>query len=166
MADTESIGSIISRAKVPGAKKKRQALDLIVANWEHIAGARIAAHCEPSRLARGTLTVRADSPAWAAEASVQSAVLLRKIEAMLPGGVVGKVKVRAGEAVPEPDEPGEAGVSAEEKPPEGELAVEISSIEDEEMRRALARLARSSGVSKQTKHKGPEGARDGAEDKE
>jgi predicted nucleic acid-binding Zn ribbon protein len=91
LREPESLGSIISRGRVPGPTRKKQKLDLLAMNWGHIAGERMAAHSTPTRLIRGTLTVSADSPAWAAELSITTETLLRKI-----AGIMGEESVRRG----------------------------------------------------------------------
>jgi predicted nucleic acid-binding Zn ribbon protein len=40
---------------------------MVWSRWEHIVGAAIAQHAEPSSLRGGVLRVRADSPSWATE---------------------------------------------------------------------------------------------------
>jgi len=151
--DPESLGSIISRANVPGPKKKKQRLDLLAVNWEHIAGQRMAEHSIPTRLIRGTLTVAADSPSWAAELTMATENILTRIGAIMGDDGVRKVKVRSREKG--------AGIHVEARAEGekrgggdgGELTEEISrqigEVSGEELARALARLVRASKSSKQ-----------------
>ena len=145
MSNPESVGSIISAGSVRGKKRGRHSLELLVANWSHLAGERLALHSKPTRLARGVLTVAADSPAWAAELSVESERLLRRIVAIVGQGTVKKVKVQSrgkrekGAGLGAPG----AGECPEEARIEGKIGEDIMALEDTEMRLALAKLARA-----------------------
>lgn len=145
MSNPESVGSIISAGSVRGKKRGRHSLELLVANWSHLAGERLALHSKPTRLARGVLTVAADSPAWAAELSVESERLLRRIVAIVGQGTVKKVKVQSRgkrEKGAGFEAPG-AGERPEEARIEGKIGEDIMALEDTEMRLALAKLARA-----------------------
>lgn len=145
MSNPESVGSIISAGSVRGKKRGRHSLELLVANWSHLAGERLALHSKPTRLARGVLTVAADSPAWAAELSVESERLLRRIVAIVGQGTVKKVKVQSRgkrEKGAGLEAPG-AGERPEEARIEGKIGEDIMALEDTEMRLALAKLARA-----------------------
>jgi hypothetical protein len=156
LREPESLGSIISRGRVPGPTRKKQKLDLLAMNWGHIAGERMAAHSTPTRLIRGTLTVSADSPAWAAELSITTETLLRKIAGIMGEESVRKVRIQSRGKVRGSDEEASGGGSGEGpggQPVGGKLADDIEALEDEEMRKALGRLARASSSSKQSDHK-------------
>jgi len=145
LSNPETVGSIISAGSVRGKKRGRHSLDLLVANWSHLAGERLALHSKPTRLARGVLTVAADSPAWAAELSVESGRLLRRIVAIVGQGTVKKVKVQSRgkrEKGAGLEAPG-AGERPEEARIEGKIGEDIMALEDTEMRLALAKLARA-----------------------
>jgi len=145
LSNPESVGSIISAGSVRGKKRGRHSLELLVANWSHLAGERLALHSKPTRLARGVLTVAADSPAWAAELSVESERLLRRIVAIVGQGTVKKVKVQSRgkrEKGAGLEAPG-AGERPEEARIEGKIGEDIMALEDTEMRLALAKLARA-----------------------
>lgn len=155
MPEPESLGSILSRERVPGPRKKKQRLDLLKVNWEHIAGKRLAEHSEPTRIARGTLTIAADGPAWAAEVSIATRQILARTREIAGDDVVGKLRVRSrGTEEPSRQErwarTADEGQSAELSPIEGRIGEEIASVEDEKTRNALARLVRASRPSKQT----------------
>jgi hypothetical protein len=151
LPEPESLGSIIARGKVPGPKKKKHRLDLLAVNWEHIVGERMAAHSAPTRLIRGTLTVAADSPAWAAELSMATQGLLVRIRAIMGDDIVKKVRVQSREK-------GEAAGAGAEAPKGdgttgeigGRIGEDIGALEDEDMRVALERLVRASKSSKQS----------------
>jgi hypothetical protein len=146
LSNPETVGSIISAGSVRGKKRGRHSLDLLVVNWSHLAGERLALHSKPTRLARGVLTVAADSPAWAAELSVESERLLRRIVAIVGQGAVKKVKVQSrgkrdrGAGL---EAPGAGDSQEEEARIEGKIGEDIMALEDSEMRLALAKLARA-----------------------
>jgi hypothetical protein len=155
LSDPEKIGSIISRGRVPGPKKGRHSLDLLVVNWPHLAGERAAAHSVPTKLSRGILTVAAESPAWAAELSVETERLLRRSTAIVGAGTVKKIKVRSRARGAEA--PGEtvarAGIVVEaECELQGRIAEDIGALEDDEMKLALAKLVQAIRPARQTKH--------------
>lgn len=77
---------------------ERMAAGRLRAQWAAVVGEQVAAHSEPLRLARGVLTLRAESGAWATELSLLASSLAKRIDAHLGGGVVREVKVVAGEA--------------------------------------------------------------------
>lgn len=158
MAEPESLGSIIARGKVPGPKKKRHRLEILAVNWTHIVGERMAEHSAPTRLARGALTVAADSPAWAAELSMSTETLLRRIREIMGDEAVRKVRVQSRDKggpeamlAPGAGLPDDAGGLLEI---DGETAEEIAALDDREMGLALARLVRASKTSKQSEQKG------------
>ena len=155
MRDHEKIGSIISRGRVPGPKKGRHSLDLLVVNWPHLAGERAAAHSRPTKLSRGILTVAADSPAWAAELSAETERLLRRSIAIVGAGTVKKIKVQSrsrGTEVPAEELPGAAAAVEGENELEGRIAEEIGALDDDEMKLALAKLVQAIRPVRHTKH--------------
>jgi hypothetical protein len=97
--------------------------------------------------------VSADSPAWAAELSLASDKMMRKIAGIVADESIKKVRVqsraRAG------DEAGEIAPKGPDKGNEpeelrGKLGEDIGALDDEEMRKALERLVRASSTSKQS----------------
>jgi predicted nucleic acid-binding Zn ribbon protein len=65
----------------------------VVARWDEIVGADVAAHCRPSRLEGGELTVVAESTAWATQIRLLSRQLLDRIAAEAGRGVVRTIRV-------------------------------------------------------------------------
>lgn len=158
MPEPESLGSIISRGRVPGPRRKKQRLDLVKSGWEHLVGPRLAEHSEPTRLARGVLTVSAEGPAWAAELTMATHSLLTKIERAMGQGEIKKIKVRSrGGGEGPPDGAADVGAGEEtagdDKPIDGKLGEEIRSVEDEQTRKALERMVRASKAGKQSEQK-------------
>ena len=66
------------------------------ARWSEIVGAELADRCEPVRLAGGTLVVRAESQAWAAQLRYLTVQLVTNAEAVLGVGTVRGVRVVVG----------------------------------------------------------------------
>ena len=51
----------------------------IFAAWERIAGEKLAAHCQPVRIARGVLYVEVDDPIWLAQLKYMKVDIQHKI---------------------------------------------------------------------------------------
>lgn len=161
MTEPESLGDIMASRSVPSFRGKRRKLELLKINWRRIAGDREGEHSSPTRLARRTLTVSADGPSWAAELSIQTAVLLKGIEAVIGKGDVQKIRIQAKTEGARPGERGVKLAGAEENPDGGECVVlgaevkgELESIGQAETRNALERLLKASVASKQGKPDG------------
>lgn len=154
MSEAESVGSILSRGRMPRPRKGRQKLELLAANWEAIAGKRVAPHSRPTRLARGVLTVTARGPAWAAEVSMQTDRLIKRAASLLGPEAIRKVRVQSRGTIGEERGARPAPVSREDEAleasfPEGRLGEEIRALEDEEMGAALARMVRTNQARQQ-----------------
>lgn len=153
----ESLGEIMAGGKGPSPRRKKQRLELLKGNWRNIAGERAGEHSSPTRLSRGTLTVAADGPSWASELSIQSGVLLQRIEGVAGRGVVQRIRVQARPGGQE-DASVRPGKGEREKQPGADgggpelgekLESELGAIEQEETRAALERLLKESIASKQ-----------------
>lgn len=145
--EPESLGAVIAQKGVGTPRKKKQKLELLRNAWSAVVGERAAEHSRPTRLARGTLTVAADSAAWAAELGMMTETVMRRAKELLGEGAVKKVKVQARPpeaAVESTATPGTAPESAgAEWQPDEALEDSLSHLEDDEMREALLRLARA-----------------------
>ncbi|HEX2023115.1 MAG TPA: DUF721 domain-containing protein [Acidimicrobiales bacterium] len=86
----ESLGRIARHLGAPPPAALAELFD----GWDELVGPAVAAHARPVRLARGTLVVVVDQPAWAAQLGWLEADLLRRFEERLGGGVVRAVTVR------------------------------------------------------------------------
>lgn len=154
MAELERVGDIIARKATVDPRKRRLRLELLRNSWTSLAGERLAEHSRPTRLYRGTLIVAADGASWAAEFSAMSGMILKGIEKVLGRGAVRKVRVSA-RGGPERAEPGpveDVGwgeVKGEHL--EGEIGEALSTLEDEEVRKALGRMVRASRARKHSK---------------
>ncbi len=112
--------------------------------WAEIAGKTLSEHCFPYRLSAGgasgaTLTLVADDRA-ALELQHQTPKLIDKINTYFGTARVSRIKVVAGD-IPRPP-----AVRAAKRPlsvaEEAELKARIESVEDPDLRAALARLGR------------------------
>jgi predicted nucleic acid-binding Zn ribbon protein len=66
--------------------------------WAEIVGPAVAAHTEPVTLRHGTLVVRVDDPAWAAQVRWMEAQLLAQLHAAPTFATVERIEVRVGPA--------------------------------------------------------------------
>jgi predicted nucleic acid-binding Zn ribbon protein len=65
----------------------------VIARWDQIVGAEVAAHVRTEKYADGELTVRADSTAWATQVKLLAPDLVRRLNAEIGDGSVTRVKV-------------------------------------------------------------------------
>ena len=122
----------------------------LVTRWGEIAGADIAAHCEPlkiqwSRPVEGqaqesaTLVLRVEGP-MALEIQHQSDVILQRVNRFFGWSAVGRLALRQAPLSrrdrPKPASPPDPNTVAK-------IAETLSSVEDEQLRAALARLGAS-----------------------
>jgi len=64
--------------------------------WAGIVGGNVADHSEPVRVARKTLTVRVDHPAWMHELTFLKPQMLQRIAACLSSGLVNDIRFELG----------------------------------------------------------------------
>lgn len=64
--------------------------------WHAIVGEELAARCEPVRLVRGVLTIRAESQIWATQLRYMIPQLRTNVESALGGGTVREVRIVVG----------------------------------------------------------------------
>ncbi len=77
--DPAAVTSTVDRLVAMMGWRGRITVSSVLARWEEIVGADIAAHCQPEKFLDGELTVRADSTTWA----TQLRYLLPQIERRL-----------------------------------------------------------------------------------
>jgi predicted nucleic acid-binding Zn ribbon protein len=65
----------------------------VIARWEQIVGADLAAHVTTEQYADGELTVRADSTAWATQVKLLAPNLVRRLNEEIGHGSVTRVIV-------------------------------------------------------------------------
>jgi len=122
----------------------------LVTRWAEIAGAEIAAHCEPLKLQwprpvegqpqdPATLVLRVEGP-MALEIQHASDVILERVNRFFGWHAVGRLALRQG---PLSRRQAPAASRVPEQSEVEEVARTLSSIEDEALRAALARLGAS-----------------------
>jgi len=119
----------------------------LVIRWETIAGAEIAAHCEPIKIQwprpiqgeepdPATLVLRVEGPA-AIEIQHLSAVILERVNRFFGWQAIGRIALRQAplkrRARPEPP-------PAPDPQKTARIAAELADIADEDLKAALARL--------------------------
>ena len=122
----------------------------LVTRWSEIAGAEFAAHCEPLKMqwprpvegqpeVPATLVLRVDGP-MALEIQHASDVILERVNRFFGWSAVGRLALRQG---PLSRKPRPVTRSAPDATEVEEVAQTLSSVEDEALRAALARLGAS-----------------------
>lgn len=96
--DPKPLGELLETLVAGLGWRERLATGRLRDAWARAVGEQVAAHSEPVRLARGVLTVRAESGAWATELALLGTSLAERADAFLGGGLVREVKVVAGES--------------------------------------------------------------------
>jgi hypothetical protein len=119
----------------------------LVTRWAEIAGPEVAAHSEPLKIQwprpvdgqpqePATLVLRVEGP-MALEIQHASDVILQRVNRFLGWSAVGRVALRQA-PLSRRDKP--KGAQAPDPAAVADLAKTLSSVEDEELRTALARL--------------------------
>ena len=65
----------------------------VLTDWEQVVGTDIAAHCRPTSLTDGLLTIEAESTAWATQLRLLSPRIHAAIVARVGSGVVATLRV-------------------------------------------------------------------------
>jgi predicted nucleic acid-binding Zn ribbon protein len=86
----DSLDRVARQLGAPGA----DTLATVFVHWEEAVGASVAAHAQPVSLARGTLVVAAEDPAWATQLRYLTADILRRLGELVGGPVAERVEVR------------------------------------------------------------------------
>lgn len=93
--DPQGLAGILSRMVADRGWSSPVAVGSVMAQWETLVGAEIAAHCKPESFEGTVLHVRCDSTSWATQLRLLSTSLLARFEADLGAGVVTKIHVLA-----------------------------------------------------------------------
>jgi predicted nucleic acid-binding Zn ribbon protein len=97
--DPSPIGQEIDRVLRSKGWQQRLIAARLVARWSEVVGPTVANHCQPRRLEDdGTLSVVADSAAWATQLSYLQGKLLDRLASIVGPGVIKQVRVRTGDA--------------------------------------------------------------------
>lgn len=82
--DPRGIGDVLSALTQASGWEPQLAREDLVRTWHDVAGADTAAHTRPVALDAGTLTVQADSTAWAKQLQLMRAHILSEILRRFP----------------------------------------------------------------------------------
>lgn len=91
--DPEGVGNVFSRMLAERGWKSPVAIGSVLARWDEIVGADIAAHCVPESFDADTVLVRCDSTAWATQLRLITPQVLQRFETELGAGVVTRLSV-------------------------------------------------------------------------
>ncbi len=94
--DPVRVSRVLGRMIESGGWRERLALGRLRSQWGQVVGDQVAAHSAPVKLASGTLTLRAESGAWASELALLAPRLAAASDRWLGGGLVKDVRVYAG----------------------------------------------------------------------
>jgi predicted nucleic acid-binding Zn ribbon protein len=97
--DPQPFGAVLGRLVKARGWQQPAAEGAIFGAWERVVGADIAAHCKPTKLENGELTVEAESTAWATQLRLLAAKLLKNIAREVGSNVVTKLHIH-GPAAP------------------------------------------------------------------
>jgi predicted nucleic acid-binding Zn ribbon protein len=91
--DPQRVGSEIDRMVADNGWQETAQVATVLACWDRLVGADLAAHCRPDRLSGGELVLVAESTAWATQVKLMSAAILATLAAELGPSVVTSVRV-------------------------------------------------------------------------
>lgn len=91
--DPKPFGAAIRELLAERGWETQAAVGGVFGNWPRIVGPELARHTKPERFADGTLTVVADSTAWATQVRLLSSQLVKRLNQELGHGTVKRVKV-------------------------------------------------------------------------
>lgn len=91
--DPMGLSSIVNRLIKERGWSSPVAVGSVLAQWDELVGPDIAAHCRPESFEDTTVSVRADSTAWATQLRLLSASLLARFDKELGPGIVTKIRV-------------------------------------------------------------------------
>ncbi|NIZ90704.1 DUF721 domain-containing protein [Kineosporiaceae bacterium B12] len=92
--DPQALGGTLHRLVGERGWEQPVAVGGAFGRWDVVVGPELAGHCTPESLDEGTLTVRAESTAWATQVRLLVSVLVRRLDEELGHGVVTKVVVK------------------------------------------------------------------------
>lgn len=91
--DPQPFGSLVRRLVDDRGWKSTAASATVLAGWDRIVGAELAARCQPVSLREGELTLAAESTAWAMQLRGMLPTLMTRIRAELGPDVVTRIRI-------------------------------------------------------------------------
>ncbi|HST63932.1 MAG TPA: DciA family protein [Mycobacteriales bacterium] len=91
--DPQPFGSLVKRLVDDRGWQATAASATVLAGWDRIVGAELAARCQPVSLRGGELTLAAESTAWAMQLRGMLPTLMTRIRAELGPDVVTRIRI-------------------------------------------------------------------------
>jgi predicted nucleic acid-binding Zn ribbon protein len=91
--DPQPFGSLVRRLLDDRGWQATAASATVLAGWDRIVGAELAARCQPVSLREGELTLAAESTAWAMQLRGMLPTLMTRIRAELGPEVVTRIRI-------------------------------------------------------------------------
>jgi predicted nucleic acid-binding Zn ribbon protein len=91
--DPQPFGALVRRLVADRGWEATAASATVLAGWDRIVGAELAARCQPVSLRGGELTLAAESTAWAMQLRGMLPTLMSRIRADLGPDVVTRIRV-------------------------------------------------------------------------
>jgi len=91
--DPQPLGALVRRLVADRGWEATAASASVLAGWDRIVGAELAARCQPVSLRAGELTLAAESTAWAMQLRGMLPTLMGRIRAELGPDVVTRIRV-------------------------------------------------------------------------
>jgi predicted nucleic acid-binding Zn ribbon protein len=92
--DPSLLGDQLERLLLDRGWKVDLAVGSVMGRWPAIVGTEVAEHCTPMTFSDGTLTVRADSTAWATQLRLMSSSILGRLETEVGKDAVTELRVQ------------------------------------------------------------------------
>ena len=91
--DPQPLGRAVQRLVDERGWQSAQAIGGVEGRWSLIVGQELAEHCKPENFDDGSLTVRADSTAWASQVRLLAGTVLARLNDDLGAGTVTRLNV-------------------------------------------------------------------------
>jgi len=91
--DPQTLGATMDRLVAEHGWTTEVAVHGVFSRWDQIVGLEVARHCHPEAYADGSLTVRADSTAWATQVRLLAAMVVRRLNEELGHDTVLRIQV-------------------------------------------------------------------------
>lgn len=91
--DPQPVGALVRRLLADRGWEATAASASVLAGWDRLVGAEVAAHCQPVSLRDGELTLAAESTAWATQLRLLAPKLLGHLRSQLGPDVVRRLRV-------------------------------------------------------------------------
>jgi predicted nucleic acid-binding Zn ribbon protein len=92
-SEPEPVGDALAAIRREFGMGAPSEIDALIASWDSLVGAALAAHSRPQTVRGGVLVVLADAAAWAGQLRYLDQVLVTRIAEELPAVTVREVRV-------------------------------------------------------------------------